>query len=96
MVSDGARRGSDCSCAASWAILAFTDDSISLVAGGAIKFPADVSSLNAELTGLELAIGALLKYNRGYLNLAPHSADIILDASELLKSNGQWLALPHI
>ena len=40
------------------------------------------------------AIGALLKYNRGYHDLAPHSADTILDASELLRGNGQFLALP--
>ena len=94
LVSDGARRGADLSCAASWAVLAFTDNGISFVAGGAVKFPAEVSSLDAEFTGLELAIGALLKYNRGYHNLAPHSADTILDASELLRGNGQWLALP--
>ena len=82
------------SCAASWAILAFRNQAISFVAGGAIKLPTDVSSLDAELTGLELAVGALLKYSRGYTNLVPHGSAEILDASELLKSNRHWLASP--
>ena len=96
MVSDGARRGGQGSCAASWAILSFRSQGISFVAGGAIKFPTDVSSLDAELTGLELAVGALLKYSRGYNDLVPHGAAEILDASELLKSNCHWLAIPFV
>ena len=67
---------------------------MSIVGGGGILFPAEVSSLDAELTGLELAIGAFLKLSRGYDDLAPHSADFTLHASELLESNGHWLAQP--
>ena len=59
-----------------------------------MKTPLDVSSLDAELTGLELAAGALIRYSRGYVDLVPHGVDAVLDASELLNSNGHWLAVP--
>ena len=63
-------------------------------AGGAIKFPTDVSSLDAEFASLELAVGAFLKYSRGYADLVTCGSYVILDASDLLKSNGRWLPLP--
>ena len=94
MVSDGACRGSIRKCSASWAVLAFTSTQISFVAGGAVLFPEVVTSLDAELTGLELAIGALLKYSRGYTNLVPHGTNLIMHASELLTSSGHWVASP--
>ena len=65
-----------------------------MIAGGAMKIPLEVSSLDAELTGLELAVAALFKYSRGYVDLVPHGVDAVLDASELLNSNGHWLAVP--
>ena len=65
-----------------------------MIAGGAVKIPPDVSSLDAEFTGFELAFGALLKYSRGYVDMVPHGVEAVLDASELLSSNGHWLAVP--
>ena len=56
-------------------------------------FPDVVTSLDAELTGLQLAVGALLKYSRGYTNLVPPGTSLIMHASELLESNGHWVAV---
>ena len=94
LVSDGACRGSTQTSAASWAILAFTKNGIHLAAGGAIILLSGGSSLDAELTGFELALGALLNYHQGQHELAPHSADKSFTASELLSGNENWLALP--
>ena len=56
-------------------------------------FPDVVTSLDAELTGLELAVGALLKYSRGYTSLVPHGTNLTMHASELPESNGHWVAV---
>ena len=42
-----------------------------------------VSSLEAVLAGLELAIGALLKFSRKYRDMVPHSTQHTLNESEL-------------
>ena len=93
-LSDGACRSSTSKSSASWCIVAFTRDTLSLAAAGGVCLPPGTTSLDAELTGLELAIGALLKCSRGYSDLQQHSADLIINASELLESNGHWLAQP--
>jgi len=80
--------------AASWCILASHHGCISIVGGGGVFLPSGTPSLDAELAGLELAIGALLKCSRGYADLAPHSANVIFQSSELLESNGHWLTQP--
>ena len=94
MVSDGACRSSVQKSAASWCVLAFHHGSISIVGGGGVFLPSGTSSLDAELAGLELAIGALLKCSRGYTDIAPHGANVILQSSEFLESNGHWLTQP--
>ena len=38
--------------------------------------------MEAELAGLELAMGALLKLSRGYEDVVPHSIQTTLDISE--------------
>ena len=81
-VSDGAARSSTQSSSAAWALLAFDHGKASLVAAGAVLFERYASSLDAELMGLELALGSLLKLSRGYSDLVPHSTQTILDASE--------------
>ena len=58
-----------------------------LVAAGAVMFDKYVSSLEAELAGLELAIGALLKISRGYADVVPHYADTDLNAIKFLESH---------
>ena len=57
------------------------------MAAGAVMFDKYVSSLEAELAGLELAIGALLKISRGYADVVPHHADTDLNAIEFLESH---------
>ena len=56
------------------------------MSAGAFKFPHEVSSLEAEMTGFELALAALLKLSRGYVNIVPHEAEESLRASEFLSS----------
>ena len=58
--------------AASWAILAMSSQNIDLVAAGAMTLPDVASSLDAELTGFELGLAALLKLSRGYVDVIPH------------------------
>lgn len=93
ITSDGATRQSTQSSSASWAVLAIIDGNIKLVAAGAIKFVTQVTSTDAEMTGLELGLAALLKISRGYVNVVPHDAEFIADASELLKTIHPWLAV---
>ena len=45
-------------------------------------FDSYVSSLEAELVGMELAIGALLKVSRGYADIVPHSTQHTLNEFE--------------
>ena len=86
-VSDGASRGSTKISAASWALLAADRNKINLVAAGAIYLDSYATSLEAELVGLELAIGALLKASRGYESIVPHSTESRLNAVEFLETN---------
>ena len=65
LVSDGAFRKSTSKAAASWAVLAMSTQIIELVAAGAMTLPDVASSLDAELTGFELGLAALLKLSRG-------------------------------
>ena len=81
-VSDGASQASMKRSSAAWALLAFSPNQINLIAGGAVMFDTYVSSMEAELAGLELAAGALLKLSRGYRDVVPHSIQTTLDISE--------------
>ena len=81
-LSDGASRAASQTSSCSWALLAFTAESIHLIAAGAVLFDTYVSSLDAELAGLELAIGALLKLSRGYEDVVPHGTGTTLNESE--------------
>ena len=45
---------------------------------GAVCIDHYSSSLDAELLGLELALGALLEISRGYADVVPHSAQTTL------------------
>jgi len=58
-----------------------------LEATGATMFHKYVSSLEAELAGLEMAIGALLEISRGYADMVPHYADTDLNTIGLLESH---------
>jgi len=93
MTSDGATRQSTQSSSASWAVLAIIGGQVKLVAAGAIRFLAQVTSTDAEMTGFELGLGALLKISRGYINVVPHEAEFIVDVSELLETIHPWLAV---
>ena len=82
-VSDGASRASVKRSSAAWALLAFLPGGhINLIAAGAVLFDNFASSMDAELAGLELAIGALLKFSRGYGDVVPHNAQTTLNESE--------------
>jgi len=63
-----------------------------LVAAGAIMLDKYVSSLEAELAGLEMAIGALLEISRGYADVVPHYAGTDLNAIGFLESHYHLLS----
>ena len=65
------------------------------LAGGAMKLGVEASSLDAEMVGLELAIGALLRISRGYVDVESHQVDAMLPKSTFLEKFGHLLALPH-
>ena len=76
---------------AAWALLAVEAEKIHLIAAGAVMFDNYVSSLDAEMVGLELAIGAILKFSRGYDDVVPHDTQTNLNASEFQQSyNHLW------
>jgi len=90
-VSDGASRSSTRLSSAAWALLAVEAEKIHLIAAGAVMFDNYVSSLDAEMVGLELAIGAILKFSRGYDDVVPHDTQTNLNASEFQQSyNHLW------
>ena len=72
---------------ASWAVLSIAGGQCDLVAAGAVCIDHFASSLDAELVGLELALGALLKISRGYADVVPHIAQLTLDESEFQEVN---------
>ena len=86
-VSDGASRASSQKSSASWAVLSIAGGQCDLVAAGAVCIDHFASSLDAELVGLELALGALLKISRGYADVVPHIAQLTLDESEFQEVN---------
>jgi hypothetical protein len=85
-VSDGASRSRTNSSSAAWALLAVHPTQLVIIAAGAVLLERYVSSMEAELAGLELAIGALLKLSRGYEDIVPHDIQTNLDSSEFQSS----------
>ena len=94
MVSDGAAPSSTRASSASWAVLAFQPQEISLVAAGALLFDDFANSLDAEMLGFELALAALLNLSRGRVDLVPHKVDVSFELAEFLTINGHLLKLP--
>lgn len=64
------------------ALLALHPTQLVIIAAGAVLLERYGSSMVAELAGLELAIGALLKLSRGYEDVVPHDIHTNLDLSE--------------
>ena len=60
-----------------------------------MKLGVEASSLDAEMVGLELAIGALLRISRGYVDVESHQVHAMLPKSTFLEKFGHLLALPH-
>ena len=54
-----------------------------VVSVGAAMLAEYTDSATAEFSGVELALGALLKLSRGYADIAPHDAQIIIQAKEI-------------
>ena len=66
-----------------------------VVCAGAMQLPEYATSLQAELTGMELALAALLRAAAGHKDLVPHQVEVTL-TSESLRSDKRlrnWLNL---
>ena len=49
---------------------------------------------NAQMTGLELALGGVLKFSKVYTNVEPHGIDQEIQISDFLKKWWRWLDVP--
>eukprot|EP00973_Karenia_brevis_P070793 9840002-Karenia_brevis.AAC.1 len=86
-VSDGASRSGTGVSSASWAILAFVEQDIVLVAAGAKLFDAWACSQEAETVGLEMAVTALRQVGKGFVDMIPHKTDAVITANEFMQNN---------
>eukprot|EP00973_Karenia_brevis_P074885 10406057-Karenia_brevis.AAC.1 len=65
-----------------------------LLAGGAKFLDSWVTSVDAELTGLELATRAVSNVSRGMRNVEPHRIDASFEAQEFLKDHANLFYTP--
>ena len=80
ITSDGGAAGGRA--AAAWAIFAFGGQEPLVYAAGAIRLE-DADSMEAEATGVELGVAALLLYTHGHPNVIPHAVDHWLQEDDL-------------